>query len=164
MSRGSLPPDHGSLNIEMFTSPMGTVTQSSVNQFVSRNGPPMAMQAITALMTSGLSKEQAEAIFLLAHEVQALGRKLAHNFIQLSLQEALFHMGVQATGYEKATHGWPDHVTVYYSMLKSKGQGVSAEELDEAIDHLRIEAGKAWLETNSILYHHTLEYQEKITD
>ena len=84
------------------------------------------------------------------------------DFIQLSHQEALFHMAVQATRYEKATHGWPDWVTVYYSMLKSKGQGALAEELDEAIDHLRVEAGEAWSEMNSILYHHALDYQEKI--
>ena len=73
-------------------------------------------------------------------------------------------MGVQATGYEKATWGWPDHITVYYSMLKSKGQGASAEEVDEAIDCLRAEAGEAWLEMNSILYHHALDYQEKMTE
>ena len=41
---------------------------------------------------------------------------------------------------------------------------MSAEEIDEAIDHLRVEAGEAWLEMNSILYHHALEYQEKMTE
>ena len=68
MSRGSLPPDHGSLDLEMFAPPMGTVTPLSVNQFVSSSGPPVAMQPIMALMMSGLSKEQAEEIFLLACE------------------------------------------------------------------------------------------------
>ena len=105
MSRGSLPTDCGSLNLEMFAPPMGIVTPSSVNQFVSSSGPPVAMQPITALMMSGLSREQAEEIFLLAHKAPALGRKLTHNFAQLSQQEALLHMGVQATRYEKATQG-----------------------------------------------------------
>ena len=73
-------------------------------------------------------------------------------------------MGVQAARYEKATWGRSDHVTVYYSMLKSEGQGASAEEVDEAISHLRVEAGEAWLETNSILYCHTLDYQEKMNE
>ena len=59
-----------------------------------------------------------------------------HNFIHLSQSEALFHMGVQATGYEKVTSGRPDHVTTYYLMIKSEGEGTSAEKLDEAIDHL----------------------------
>ena len=49
-------------------------------------------------------------------------------------------------------------------MLKSEGQGASTEEIDEAIDCLRVEAGKAWLEMNSILYCHALEYQEKMTE
>ena len=108
MSRGSLPLDHGSLDLEMFTPLTGMVTPSSVNQFVSSSGPPAAMQPIMALVTSGLSRKQAEEIFLLAHEARALGRKLTHDFAQLSQQEALLHMGVQATGYEKATWGWPD--------------------------------------------------------
>ena len=87
-----------------------------------------------------------------------------HDFIQLSHKEALFHMGVQATGYEKATSGCPDRVTAYYSMIKSEGEGTSVEKLDEAIDHLREEAGKAWLDMNSILFHHALEYQNKMSD
>ena len=73
-------------------------------------------------------------------------------------------MGVQATGYEKATSGCPDHVTAYYMMIKSEGEGTSAEKLDEAIDHLWEEAGEAWLDTNSILFHHALEYQNKMSD
>ena len=66
MSRGSLPPDRGSLDLEMFAPLTGTITPSSVNQFVSSSGPPMTMQPITALVMSRLSKEQAEEIFLLA--------------------------------------------------------------------------------------------------
>ena len=73
-------------------------------------------------------------------------------------------MGVQATGYEKATQGQPDRVTVYYSMLKSRGRASPSEEVNEAINHLRTEAGEAWLETNSILYCHALDYQEKMTE
>ena len=124
----------------------------------------MTMQSDAALATSGLSKEQAEEIFLLTREAKALGRKLARNFIQLSHKKALFCMGVQATGYEKATSGHPDHVTIYYSIIKSEGEGASAKKLDEAINHLREEAGKAWLNTNSIIFHHTLEYQKEMVE
>ena len=164
MNRGSLPPDHGSLNLEMFAPLTGTVTPFSVNQFVSSSGPPVTMQPITALTTSGLSKERVEEIFLLAHKVRALGRKLACEFAQLSQQEALLCMGVESTSYKRGTWGWPDCITEYYSMLKSEGQGASAKEVEEAIDCLRAEVGKAWLETNSILYHHALNYQEKMTE
>ena len=117
MSRGSLPPDHGSLDIEMFAPLTGIVTPLSVNQFVSSSGPPAGLPLEPALAMTGLSKEQGEEIFLLTHEAQKLGRKLMHDFIHLSNQEALFHMGVQATGFEKVTSGRPDHVTVYYLMI-----------------------------------------------
>ena len=73
-------------------------------------------------------------------------------------------MGVQTTRYEKGTWGQPDCITVYYLMLKSEGQDTSAEEVEEAINYLRAEAGEAWLEMNSILYHHALDYQEKMTE
>ena len=49
-------------------------------------------------------------------------------------------------------------------MTKSEGEGASAEKLDEAIDHLCQEAGNAWLDANSIIFHHTLEYQNKMTE
>ena len=118
MSQQSLPPaDHGSLDIEMFVPPTGVVTPASVNQFVSRSGPPATMQLDAALAMAGLSKEQAEEIFLLTHKAQKLGRKLVHDFIHLSNKEALFCMGVQATGYEKVTSGSPNHVTAYYMMI-----------------------------------------------
>ena len=76
MSQGSLPPDCGSLDIEMFTP--GVVTPSSVYQFVSSSRLPMAMQLDAALTMTGLSKEQAGQIFLLIREAHMLGRRLAH--------------------------------------------------------------------------------------
>ena len=69
-------------------------------------------------------------------------------------------MGVLATGYEKVASGCPDHVTAYYTMICSEG----VKKLDEAFDHLCQEAGEAWLDTNSILFHHALEYQNKLSD
>ena len=166
MSQGSLPPtDSGSCEIEMFTPLTGVVTPTSVNQFVSSSGPHVPMQLDAAIAMAGLSKEQAEEIFLLTREAQKLGRKLTHGFfIHLSNKEALFHMGVQATGYKKVTSGHPDCVTAYYMMIQLEGEGVEAEKLNEAIDHLCKEAGKAWLDMNSILFHHTLEYQNKLSD
>ena len=165
MSQGSFPPaDHGNLNSEMFAPPTGVVTPSSVNQFFSSSGPPVAMKLEAALAMTGLSKEQAEEIFLLTCKAQMLGRRLTCNFIHLFHKEALFRMGIQATGYEKATSGCSDHVTAYYTMIQSEGEGTSGEELDKAIDHLWQEAGEAWLDTNSILFHHALKYQNKMSD
>ena len=71
-------------------------------------------------------------------------------------------MGVQSTVYKKVASGCPDCVTAYYMMIWS--EGVEAEKLDKAFDHLHKEEGEAWLDTNSILFHHTLEYQNKLSD
>ena len=71
-------------------------------------------------------------------------------------------MGVQATGYKKVASWCPDCVTAYYMMIHS--EGFEAEKLDEAFDCLHKEAGEAWLDTNSILFHHASEYQNKLSD
>ena len=41
---------------------------------------------------------------------------------------------------------------------------MEAEKLNEAFDRLHKEAGKVWLDTNSILFHHALEYQNKLSN
>ena len=107
---------------------------------------------------------QTEEIFLLSCEVQTLHGRLALDFIQLSHQEVLFHMGVQATGFEKATWGHPDCTATYSSLIKSKGEGISKAKRDEAIEHLREEGGAAWLNTNSLLFRHALEYQNNMIE
>ena len=73
-------------------------------------------------------------------------------------------MDIQATGYEKDANGHPDHVTAHYTMIQSVGEGVDAERLDKAMDHMCNEAGQVWLATNSILFWHTLEYQNELSD
>ena len=110
MSGASLPPDHGSLDIEMFAPPTGVVTLSSVNQFVLSSGPPTAMQLDTALARwQGCPSNRQKWSSFWSVTAQTLVRRLTHDFIQLSHKEVQFHMGVQATGYEKATSGctWP---------------------------------------------------------
>ena len=73
-------------------------------------------------------------------------------------------MGVQATRYEKATRGHPDRPTAYYLLIKSEGEGTSEDKLDEAIECLREAGGVAWLDTNSLLFSHALEYQNKMIE
>ena len=52
--------------------------------------------------------------------------------------------------------------TAYYMMICSEGK--EAEKLNEAFDHLHQEVGEAWLDTNFFLFHHALEYQNKLGD
>ena len=69
-------------------------------------------------------------------------------------------MGTQATGYKKIACGHPDRVTAYYTIIHSEvGE---AENFNEVFDHLCKEAGEAGLETNSIIFHHAMEYQNKL--
>ena len=79
-------------------------------------------------------------------EVQILCGRLAQDFIQLSLQEVLFCMGIQAMGYEKYTRWCPDHAMAYYSLIKTEGEGTSDDKLDEAIQQFREAGGAAWLD------------------
>ena len=58
----------------------------------------------------------------------------------------------------------PDHTAAYSSLIKSKGEGTSKAKHDEAIEHLREEGGVAWLNTNSLLFCHALEYQNNMIE
>ena len=71
-------------------------------------------------------------------------------------------MGIQAAGYEKYTRWCPDHAMAYYSLIKTEGEGTSDDKLDEAIQQFREAGGAAWLDTNSLLFSHALEYQSKV--
>ena len=84
------------MDTETLASSTRMVTPSSAHQLVPSSGQPTNAQLDPVIATSGLTKVQTEEIFLLSHEVQTLCRRLALDFIELSHQEALFHMGVQA--------------------------------------------------------------------
>ena len=137
------------MDTETLASSTGMVTPSSAHQLVPSSRQPTSVQLDPVIATSGLTKVQAEEIFLLSHEVQTLHGRLTLDFIKLSHQEALFCMGVQATRYEKATWGCPDHAVAYYSLIKSDGEGTSKEKQDKAIGCLRAEG--RWLGWTLIL-------------
>ena len=107
--RGSLPLDRGGMGTEVPVSSAGMVTPSNAHQPVLSSGQLANTQVGSVIATSGLTEAQSEEIFLLSRKVQTLHGKLALDFIQLSHQEALFRMGSQATGHEKATQGHPYH-------------------------------------------------------
>ena len=132
------------MSTEIPVSSAGMVTPSSACQPVLSSGQVANTQVDSVLATSRLTEAQSEEIFLLSCEVQTLHGKLALGFIQLSHQEALFCMGAQATGHEKATLEHPD---------RSMGQR------DKATQRL---GEVTWLETNSLLFRHTLEYQNNM--
>ena len=140
---GSLPLDRG-VDAEVPVSSAGLVTPSSACQLIQSSGQLANMQVDSVLATSGLTAAQSEEIFLLSCEVQTLCRKLALDFIELSHQEAQFCMGAQATSHEKAIQERPDRSTGKCSKATQHSGEVT------------------WLETNSLLFHHTLEYQNNM--
>ena len=132
------------MDTEAPMSSAGIVTQSSTCQSVLSRGQPAIAQVSPVIVTSGFTEAQSEEIFLLSHEVQTLHGKLAQDFIQLSQQEALFCMEAEATTHEKLTQGCV---------------GRSMDERDKA----SWQSDKvAWLQTNSLLFCHTLEYKRNM--
>ena len=73
--------------------------------------------------------------------MQTLRGKLAIDFMELSQSEATFHMGAQATGHENTVDKRPDR---------------SSRQRGEAT---RRSGRVTWLHVNSLLFHHTLDYQ-----
>ena len=119
----------------------GIVTPSSACQPVLSSGQLTNAQVESIFVTSRLTAEQYEEVFPLSHKVQTLCGKLALDFIELSHQEAQFCMGAQVTSHEKAIQEHPDCST---------GKCDEATQCSEEV---------TWLETNSLLFHHTIEYQ-----
>ena len=70
-------------------------------------------------------------------------------------------MAAQSTGYEKVASGHPNHLTAYYAIMCSEGEQVKDLEV---VDHLCKKAGNVWLETNSTLFQHVLEYEAKLNE
>ena len=121
--------------------PAGLVPPCNMRQAVQSSGQLMNAQIGSVLVTSGLTAAQAEEIFLLTCEVQTLRGKLAIDFMELSHSEATFRMGAQATGHENTVDERPDH--------SSRQHGEVTRQSGEV----------TWLHMNSLLFHHTLDYQ-----
>ena len=86
-NRGSLPLDRG-VDAEVPVSSAGLVTPSSACQPVQSSGQLTNTQVDSIFVTSGLTAEQYEEIFLLSCDMQTLHGKLALEFIKLSHEEA----------------------------------------------------------------------------
>ena len=72
----------------------------------------------TMIVTSGLSTKQlTRNLHPGPWGKEAGDEDIAQNFISLSSQEVLFHMGAQSTSYEKVASGCPDRLTAYYAII-----------------------------------------------
>ena len=132
------------MDAEVPVSSVGLVTPSSARLLVQSSGQLANAPVDSIFVTSRLTAEQYEEIFLLSHEVQTLHGKLALDFIELSNQEARFCMGAQATSHEKTIRERPDCSTGKHDEATHRSGEVT------------------WLETNSLLFCHTIEYQNNM--
>ena len=108
-------------------------------------------------LTPPLTIDQANSIFSLVSECQALGIKLAKKFHVLSGLEAIHHNSIQGRAHETLTLGHSAREAAYSAIL----QDDITEAECEAMTHcLHSEADAAWKEMHEVMYNHQLEYDQ----
>ena len=110
--------------------------------------------------SSHLTIDQANSIFKLAAECQALGVKLAKQFQVLSGLEAMHCNSIQGTAHETLTLGRSVQEAAYSAILQD---GVSNAERKAMTRRLRSEADAAWKEKHEVMYNHQLQYDQQLT-
>ena len=104
--------------------------------------------------TPWLTIDQANSIFSLASECQALGVRLAKEFQVLSGLEAIHRNSIQATAHETLTLGHSAQEASYLAIVRD--DIMEAER--EAMTHcLHSEADATWEEMHKVMYNHQLE-------
>ena len=102
-----------------------------------------------------LTIDQANSIFKLAAECQALGVKLAKQFQVLSGLEAMHCNLIQGTVHETLMLGYSAREAAYLAILQD---GVSEAECKATTHCLHSEADAAWKEMPEVMYNHQLQY------
>ena len=111
--------------------------------------------------TPWLTIDQANSIFGLASECQALGVKLAKDFQVLSGLEAIHRNSVQGTAHEMLTLGRSAREAAYTAILRDD---ITEAEREATTCHLRSEADAAWKKMHEVMYNHQLEYDRWLSD
>ena len=106
-----------------------------------------------------LTINQANSLFKLAAECQALGIKLAKQFQVLSGLEAMHHNSIQGTVHETLMLGHSAQEATYSAILQDR---VSEDEHKTMTRHLRSEANAAWKEMHEVMYNHQLQYDQQL--
>ena len=110
--------------------------------------------------SSHLTIDQANSLFKLATECQALSVKLAKQFQVLSGLEAMHHNSIQGMAHETLTLGRSAQEAAYSAIL---WDGVSKAEHEAMTHRLRSEADAACKEMHEVMYNHQLEYDRQLS-
>ena len=118
----------------------------------------------TGMFTSGpfsphLTIDQANSIFKLAAECQALGVKLAKQFQVLSGLGVMHRNSIQGMVHEILTLGCSAWEAAYSAILQD---GVSKAECEATTCHLQSEADAPWKEMHEVMYNHQLQYDQQL--
>ena len=111
--------------------------------------------------TPRLTIDQANSIFSLASECQALGVKLAKDFQVLSGLEAIHRNSIQGTAHEMLTLGHSAQEATYAAIL---WDDIIEAECEAMTCRLRSEADATWKKMHEVMYNHQLEYDQRLTD
>ena len=107
-----------------------------------------------------LTIDQANSIFKLAAECQALGIKLAKQFQVLSGLEAMHCNSIQGMVHKTLTLGCSAQEAAYLAIL---WDGISEAEHEATIHHLHSEADATWKEMHEVMYNHQPQYDQQLT-
>ena len=102
-----------------------------------------------------LTIDQANSIFKLVAECQALGIKLAKESQVLSGLEAMHRNSIQGMVHETLTLGCSAQEATYSAILRDE---VSKAEREATTHHLHSEADAMWKEMHEVMYNHQLHY------
>ena len=118
----------------------------------------------TSVFTPGpssphLTIDQANSLYRLATECQALGVKLAKKFQVLSGLEAMHHNSIQGMVHEMLTLGCSAWEAAYFAIICDI---VPDDECEATTCHLCSEADVTWKEMHEVMYNHQLHYDGQL--
>ena len=118
----------------------------------------------TGVFTSGpssphLTIDQANSLFKLATECQALSVKLAKQFQVLSGLEVMHHNSIQGMVHETLMLRCSAWEATYSAILWDR---VSEDECETTTHRLHSEANAAWKEMHEVMYNHQLQYDQQL--
>ena len=118
----------------------------------------------TSVFTPGpssphLTIDQANSLYKLAAECQALGVKLTKKFQVLLGLEAMHHNSIQGMVHEMLTLGHSALEAAYFAIIQDR---VPDDECEATTHCLCSEANVAWKEIREVMYNHQLCYDGQL--
>ena len=149
-------PSFPSMGLWSLTPSVPSITGS---HHVSSTWPPNAFPSRPS--TLQLTIDQANSIFGLAFECQALGVMLAKDFQMLSGLEAIHHNSIQGMAHEMLTLGRSTREATYTAIL---WDNITEAEREAMTRCLHSKADAAWKKMHEVMYNHQLEYDWRLSD